>query len=100
MRHESRPAIQMEKQLGWAYKPGEAQSLGISMASQTLLASLIESQIEYHLAGSVAGEKGLEKGQWPLLTLMPDTSVSPCMPLVPFKLLPQWWSSERVSLSR
>ena len=31
---------------------------------------------------------------------MPDTSVSPCIPLVPFKLLPWCWSSERVNLSR
>ena len=32
--------------------------------------------------------EGLEKGQWPLLPLMPDTSVSPYIPLVHFKLLP------------
>ena len=31
---------------------------------------------------------------------MPDTSGSPCMPLVPFKLLPQCWSSEGMSLSK
>ena len=43
---------------------------------------------------------GLEKGQWPLFSLMPDTSVSPIMLLVPFKILPQCWSSEAVSLSR
>ena len=36
----------------------------------------------------------------PALALMPDTSVPPHMSLVPFKLLPQWWSSERVSLSK
>ena len=36
----------------------------------------------------------------PALTLMPDTSFSPCMPLVPFKLLLQCWSSEGVSLSK
>ena len=29
---------------------------------------------------------------------MPDTSVPPCMPLVPFKLLSWYWSSEGVSL--
>ena len=34
------------------------------------------------------------------LALMPDTSVPPCMPLVPLKLLPQCWSSEGVSLSK
>ena len=31
---------------------------------------------------------------------MPDTSVSPYIPLVPFKLPPQCWSSEGASLSR
>ena len=31
---------------------------------------------------------------------MSDTSVSPCMPLVPFKLLPQCWSSEGLSLNK
>ena len=31
------------------------------------------------LCGSVVG--GFRKGTWPLLTLMPDTSVSPSMPL-------------------
>ena len=36
----------------------------------------------------------------PVLTLMPDTTFSPCMPLVPFKLLPWCQSSERVSLSK
>ena len=56
--------------------------------------------------------EGSEKGQWPLppfslgegcppdLTLIPDTSVSPCMPLVPFKLLPCCWSSKGVNLSK
>ena len=51
------------------------------------------------LCGSVGGED-LEKGQWPLLTSMPDTSVTSFMPLGPFQLLSQWWSSEGVSLSR
>ena len=43
-----------------------------------MLARLMESQ-KWHLpVGSVVlcGE-GSEEGQWPLLTLMPDTSVSP-----------------------
>ena len=30
----------------------------------------------------------------PALALMPDTSIPPCTPLVPFKLLPQCWNSE------
>ena len=76
----------MERQLGWVHKLGGAESLGISKVGQTVLARLIWHQ----LAGSVAlwGE-GLEKGQWSLLTLMPDNSVPPCMLWVPFKLLPQ-----------
>ena len=87
----------MEKQVGWAHKLGGVQSLGISKADQTVLARLMESQILHQLASSVAllGE-GLEKGQWPLFALMPDTSVFPSMPLVPFKMLPQCWSSEGV----
>ena len=57
------------------------ESLGISKVGQTVLARLIESQIWYQLPGSVAlwlcrGE-GLEKGQWPLLALMPDTLACP-----------------------
>ena len=35
-----------------------------------------------------------------LPALMPDMSVPPCMRLVSFKLLPQCWSSEGVSLSK
>ena len=79
---------------------GEA-SLGIYKAGQTVLARLMESQIWLQPAGSVALQvEGPEKGQWLLLTLMPDTSASPSMPLVPFKLPPWCWSSEGVSLSR
>ena len=101
MQHEPRPAIHMEKQLGWACKLGGAESLGISKEGQTVLARLMETRIWHQLAGSVPlwGE-GLEKGQWPLVTLMPDTSVSPCVSLVPLKLPPQCWGSEGVSLSR
>ena len=88
----------MEKWLGWVHKVDVSESLGISKAGQTLLARLMDSQIWHQLAGSVGGVS--EKGQWPLLTLMPDTSVSPCVPLVPFKLLPQCWSPEGVSQSR
>ena len=77
----------MEKQHGWAGKLGGAVSQGISRAGQTVLARLMESQI-WHQLSAPWGE-GLEKGQWPLLALMPATSVLPCMSLVPFKLLPQ-----------
>ena len=33
----------------------------------------------------------------PVLTLMPDNSILPCMSLVPFQPLPQLWSLEGVS---
>ena len=57
--------------------------------------------------------EGSEKVQWPLLiflsgrelspilALMPDTSVPPCMPLLSFELLPWWcWNSEGVHMSK
>ena len=42
------------KQLGWAQKLGGVESLGIAKAGQTVLARLMESQIWYQLAGTVA----------------------------------------------
>ena len=91
----------MEKQLGWAHKLGGAKSLEICKASRTVLARLIESQIWHQLASSVALlGNGLEKGQRPLLALMPDASVSSSMPVMPFKLLPQCCISQGVSLKR
>ena len=76
MKHEPRPAINMEKKLGWTHKLGGTESLGISRMGQTVLARLMESQIQHQSAGSVAlcGE-GSEKGQW----CLPDNSVSPCI---------------------
>ena len=43
MKYEQRPAIPMEKQLGWACKLGGMESLGMSKASQTVIVGLIES---------------------------------------------------------
>ena len=60
MKHEQRPAIHMEKQLGWAYKLGGAESLGISKAGQTVLARLMKSQIWCELPDSLQG--GFRKG--------------------------------------
>ena len=58
------------------------------------------------LCGSLVllGE-GSEKGLCPpfcvpFIALMPDTSVSPCMPLLPFNLLCQCWSSQGLNLSK
>ena len=65
---------------------GGVDSLGISNEGQTVFARLMESQKWHQLASSVG--EGLAKGQWPLLALMPYTSVPPRMPLVPFKLPP------------
>ena len=91
----------MEKHLGCPCKLGGVESLGISKVGQTVLARLLESQIWLQLASSVAvwGEV-LKKGQWPLFALMPDTSVSPCMPLVSFKLLLWCWCSAGVRGAR
>ena len=46
----------MEKQLGWAHNLGGTESLGISKASQMVLAMLVESQIWHQLASSVGVE--------------------------------------------
>ena len=94
MKQEPRPAIHVEKQLGWACKLGEVESLGISKVGQTLLARLMESQIWHQLVALLG--KSLEKVRWPLLALMSETSVSPSMLLVPFTLLPWCWNSEGV----
>ena len=53
-KHEPRPAIHMEKQPGWVHKLGEAEPLGISKVGQTVLVTLMESQIWHQLASSVA----------------------------------------------
>ena len=60
MKHEPRPAIHREKQLGVAGKLDGAESLGIYKAGQTVLARLMESQIWHQLAVSVRG--GFRKG--------------------------------------
>ena len=61
MKHEARPTIHMEKQLGWAHKLGGVESLGSSNVGQTVLARLMESQIWHQLACSVRG--GFRKGK-------------------------------------
>ena len=88
----------MKKWLGWACKLGGAEFPAISKSGHTGLVMLMESQIWLQLVSSVG--EGLEKGQWPLFTLMENTSVSPYIPLVSFKMLPQYWDSEGVSLHR
>ena len=79
----------MEKQCGWSCKLDGEDSLGISKPGQIELIRLMESQIWQQLASPVAPcQEGLEKGQWPLLASRWDTSASPNMSLVPFKLPP------------
>ena len=51
MKYEPRPAIHLEKQLGWAHKLGGAESLVISKAVQTVLARSMEPLIWHQLAG-------------------------------------------------
>ena len=60
MKHEPRPAIFMEKQLGRVCNLGGAESLGISKGGQTVVARLMESQISHELGGSVA--RGFRQG--------------------------------------
>ena len=79
MKHEPRPAIHMEKQLGWAYKLGVAESLVISKVGHTVSARL---SLRYGTSLPALWGEGLEKGQWPLLALMPDSSISPDILLV------------------
>ena len=92
---------------------GGAELQGITRVRKTVLARLMESQIQHPSAGSVAlwwrvqkRNNGLypsfclEESCPPALILMPGTSVPLQMPLVPYKLLPHCWSSEAVSLSK
>ena len=52
--YEPRPAILMEKQLGWASKIGWGGAPR-DLQGQTVLASLMESQIWQQSAGSMSG---------------------------------------------
>ena len=54
MKHEPRPAILMEKQLGSAHTLGGTESQGVSRVGQTVLGRLLESQIWHLPVGSVA----------------------------------------------
>ena len=63
MKHEPRPAILLEKQLGWAHKLCGAETLWVSKAGQTVLARLKESQIWHQLAGSMVS--GIEASALP-----------------------------------
>ena len=100
MKHEPIPPIHMQKQLGGTCKLSGTESLGVFRVGHTVLARLMESQIWHQPVGSVAlGGRvqkrdtglylpfSLGKGCPPALTSMSDTLVSPCILLVPFKLL-------------
>ena len=78
----------MEKQLGWAHKLGGVEPLWISTVGGSYSVSQVDGVSDMALPHHLCRGEGLEKGQWPLLTLMPSSLVSLCIPLVPFKLLP------------
>ena len=100
MRPEPRPSIHMGKQLVWVYNLSGVEFLGVFKAGQTVLASLMESQIWRQLASSVGG--GFRKGTMASshLDARHFSSSLYVTPLVPFKLPPWCWSSEGVGLSR
>ena len=99
------------ERVGWAQKLGRVGPEGITRVRQTVLARVMETQLQHPHAGSVG--KGISKGTvasvgtsvWdkvapPNFTLMPENSVSFCMSLVLFKLLYQSWSTEGLSLNK
>ena len=70
----------MEEQLGWACKLGWVSGYlqgGSDSVSQP------DGVSDMAPVCWLCGGESLEKGQWPLLTLMLDTSVPLFMPLVP-----------------
>ena len=78
MNDEPRPAICMEKQLGWTHKLGGMEYLGISRAEQTVLGRLMETYIWHQPASSIAlWLQGSEKGQWPVPTFLSGRNLSP-----------------------
>ena len=87
MKHELRPTIHMEKSvnsldelISWVDGvSGDFQGGANSVR-------LMKSHIWHPPAGSVGGK--FRKGTVAFVHLDADFSVSPCMPLVPFKLLP------------
>ena len=108
MKRESRSVIHMEKQLGWERVSGNLQGGAKSVSHVDGVSDMVPA---CWLCGSVGqGFQQQDNGLCPpfclrencppALTLMPDTSVPPAMSLVPFKLLPQCWGSERVGLSK
>ena len=79
---------------------GGVESLGISKAGQTFSPGCWSLRYGTSLQALwYCWGEGLEEGQLPLLALMPDTSVSPSMSWVSFKLLLWYWRLEGVSLS-
>ena len=90
---------------------GGTEIQGISRVGPTVLVRLMESQACLPCLWLCPGRAQkrdnslfppfcLRENCPPAPILMPVTSVPPCMPLVPFKLLPWCWSSEQVSLNK
>ena len=64
--------------MGLGLGGGGGRSLRIPRVGQTVLATLMESQIRHHVAGSVAlWEEGSAKGQWPLPAFLSARKLSP-----------------------
>ena len=105
MKHEPRPAIHMEKPLltavswvGWSLRGSNRANSVSQVDGFSLIAPTCQ------LYGSIGGwvqkrDNGLclPFCLGALALMVVDTSVPSPMPLVPFKLLPQCWSSEGVS---
>ena len=56
MQHEPRPAIHMEKQLGWAHKLGGMKPLGVSRVGLSQVDGISDMAPACWLCGFVGGE--------------------------------------------
>ena len=111
--NQDKPFLQKShwKQLGWTWKLGGVGPQGITRMWQTLWAWLVKTQIWSLPAGSVEGTMASDStSDWQrvVCTTSPLTppwfqtiqSLPARIFLIPFKLLPQLWSSKGVSLSK
>ena len=97
MQHEPRPTIHIEKQLWWACKLDEAESLGIFKVDQQCLPGWWSLRYGISLVqGFYVG--GFRKGTMASAHLDARHLSFSQYVTVPYKLLPQCWSSEGVSL--
>ena len=88
------------KQLGLACNLGGERSLGITRVGQTVLARLMDTHIEQRWKAQKRNiglfqHFSLGEAAPPILALMTDNLVPPCMSLEHFKLLTQCWRLEQ-----